>query len=108
MACQALYGYKTTNPCFYVGTDPFGMPAFNPNTATPAEFDRQIQQVDKELLDLQVSKLFHRVSVRTVCGCGMHRKEGVERLLKRSVLLSVTCMRFHSWGSLQNCFVRNC
>ena len=30
--------------------DPFGMGAFNPN-----ELDQQIQKVDKELMDLQVS-----------------------------------------------------
>ena len=35
-------------------SDPFGMPAFNPDMATPAELDQQIQKVDKELLDLQV------------------------------------------------------
>ncbi len=41
---------------FIFVADPFGMPAFSPSGASPAELDQQIQKVDRELLDLQVSQ----------------------------------------------------
>lgn len=37
--------------------DPFGMGSFNP-AASSNDIDQQIRQMDKELLDLQVSLLF--------------------------------------------------
>ncbi len=46
---------STSNLDLACSADPFGMPAFNPANASPAELDRQIQKVDKQLLDLQVS-----------------------------------------------------
>ncbi len=51
----------STQPITGGASDPFGMPAFNPSSSqqSASALDQQIQQVDRELMDLQVGNTYY-------------------------------------------------